>query len=56
MYLVHVDPPSKIVNVGWDFKDDYFPRKIAYKKDAKVLAKEAESKGGKNVRIEKIKK
>lgn len=38
-----------------DFQADFFPRKVAYKKDALELVKEIESKGG-TVRIEKARK
>ena len=55
MYLVHATPPHPLSNKGWDFRADYFPRKIRYKKDALALAQEAKSKGGSNVKLEKIK-
>ena len=38
-----------------DFRNDYFPRSFAYKKDALNLVKEVESKGGEAV-AEKVKK
>ena len=55
MYLVHATAPIHSENKGWDFRGDFFPRKVYYKKDAKELAEEAKQKGGKDVRIEKIK-
>ncbi len=55
MYLVHVDPPSKFLNSGWNWADRYFPRMIYYKKDAKILAQKAKENGGTNIRIEKVK-
>ena len=30
-----------------DFRDDFFPRRVHYKSDAKILVKEVEAKGGK---------
>lgn len=39
----------------WDFREDYFPRKVAYKKYALELQNEVERKGGRAV-IEKMKR
>ena len=55
MYLVHATSPFRGGNKGWNFKHDYFPRKIQYKKDALELAREAKAKGGTNVKLEKVK-
>lgn len=38
----------------YTFKDDYFPRKFAYKRDAVQLQKEIEEKGG-EATVEKVK-
>lgn len=55
MYQVNAKAPSVFSNTGWDFRSDFFPRKLSYKKDAKELAEEAKKKGGKDISIEKIK-
>lgn len=54
MYLVHVERPKSLKN-KWDFRHDYFPRKIACKKEALELAREAKEKGGTSIRVEKVK-
>ncbi len=55
MYQVNVKAQSALSNTGWDFRSDFFPRKLFYKKDAKELAEEAKKKGGKDISIEKVK-
>lgn len=40
----------------WDYASNYFPRKFHYKKDAKICAADALSRGGVDVRVEKVKK
>jgi len=42
MWIVRITK-TPIVN---DFRSGYFPRKVRYKKDAKVLQKEIANKGG----------
>ena len=54
MYLVHAERPKSLIN-RWDFRGDFFPRKVAYKKDALELAREAKGKGGTSIRVEKVK-
>ena len=49
-YVIYADPPKK----GWEFKKDYFPRKMHYLKDAINLKNYAIICGGRNVRIEKV--
>lgn len=56
MWIVYANPPSVFNNKGWDFRAGFFPRKVAYKKDAKELADEATRKGGINVSIAKVSK
>jgi hypothetical protein len=54
MYLVHAIAPRGGIK-GWDFRGDFFPRKVYYKKDALALAQEAKAKGGSGVKVEKVK-
>ena len=55
MYLVHATAPFRGGNKGWDFKGNYFPRQVRYKREALALAQEAKAKGGTNVKLEKVK-
>lgn len=54
-WIVHAKAPFRGGMKGWDFRADFFPRKVAYKKDALELAQEAKQKGGTDVRLEKSK-
>lgn len=51
MWIVRLVKPPKYNN----FRSNFFPRRLYYKKDAEELKKEVESKGG-EVIIEKEKK
>lgn len=53
MWVVNAKPGS--IKGEWDFRHDFFPRKVAYKKDALELAEEARKKGGTSVTVEKVK-
>ncbi len=55
-YIVHAIPPIDRLKHGWDFAFCFFPRKVAYKKEAIAYKKEAERKGATNIRIEHAKK
>jgi len=41
---------------SWDFPVNFFPRRCYYKKDAETYAKEAKTKGGVGISVEKEKK
>ena len=51
MWIVNAIAPGPMANTGWDFRFGFFPREVAYKRDAEELAAEARSKGGIDVSI-----
>jgi hypothetical protein len=51
MWVVRLTAAPKIN----DYRADFFPRKVRYKKDAIELQREVEDKGGKAL-VEKVKK
>ena len=51
MWIVEATPPSAPAKTGWDFQEGFFPRKVHYKADAEQYKREAEAKGGSNVKV-----
>ncbi|MCC6127290.1 MAG: hypothetical protein IT426_20195 [Pirellulales bacterium] len=55
MYVVSATAPTDLaaVDLGWEYADGYFPRKVKTLKDARSIAKLAKAKGGTDIQITK---
>lgn len=55
-WLVDCKLPSlgDVVRYGWNYPDNFFPRKFRYKKDAYRLAKEIASNGAKEIIVKQV--